>query len=82
MRRSLFESDLALRQNPFEWMWHVWRLLTAELWLRAQSSSLGNLELDPPPSPARVTRCEVLTSSFFPTSSGDSGSMLSTQAHC
>jgi asparagine synthase (glutamine-hydrolysing) len=40
MRRSLFDSDTLRRTEPFRWMWQVWRLLTAELWLQAQTSPL------------------------------------------
>ena len=58
MSRALFDSDVALRENPFRWMWQVWRLLTAELWIRAQSSPVGDLALDPPPSRARVAILE------------------------
>ncbi len=54
MRAALFDSDQALRRNPFQWMWQVWRLLTAELWLRSQNSSLGELGLNPPPSKAQI----------------------------
>jgi asparagine synthase (glutamine-hydrolysing) len=35
MRRALFEEGEARRQDPFRWMWLVWRLLNAELWLRS-----------------------------------------------
>jgi asparagine synthase (glutamine-hydrolysing) len=35
MRRTLFERDDARRGEPFRWMWLVWRLLNAELWLRS-----------------------------------------------
>jgi asparagine synthase (glutamine-hydrolysing) len=45
MRGALFERDEAQRRDPFRWMWLVWRLLNAELWLR----SLGTgLDLRPP----------------------------------
>ncbi len=54
MRRALFESDLELRERPFRWMWQVWRLLTAELWLRAQSGANGALAPDPAPSTAQL----------------------------
>ena len=39
LRRTLFESDRLRRAEPFRWMWHVWRLATAECWLRSQSGS-------------------------------------------
>ncbi len=38
MRRALFDSDELRRENRFRWMWQVWRLLTAELWLRSLAS--------------------------------------------
>jgi asparagine synthase (glutamine-hydrolysing) len=43
MRRSLFEQDRLRRERPFQWMWYVWRLLTAECWLRSQSGRLGEV---------------------------------------
>jgi asparagine synthase (glutamine-hydrolysing) len=39
MRRTLIERPGASREDPFRWMWQVWRLLTAECWLRAQTRS-------------------------------------------
>jgi asparagine synthase (glutamine-hydrolysing) len=42
MRSSLFDSDALRRSSPFRWMWQVWRLLTAELWLRWQVSPVGS----------------------------------------
>jgi asparagine synthase (glutamine-hydrolysing) len=44
MRRALFDSDTLRRGSPFRWMWQVWRLLTAELWLRSQESPIGSLQ--------------------------------------
>jgi asparagine synthase (glutamine-hydrolysing) len=41
MRRALFDSDTLRRSSPFRWMWQVWRLLTAELWLRSQIEGGG-----------------------------------------
>lgn len=55
MRRALFDSDRQLRSDPFRWMWQVWRLITAELWLRAQGLPAGELlPLDSPASPAHI----------------------------
>jgi asparagine synthase (glutamine-hydrolysing) len=34
---ALFETDRLRREQPFRWMWQIWRLLTAEFWLRAQA---------------------------------------------
>lgn len=39
LRRALFDSDEQRRAQPFRWMWQVWRLTTAECWLRAQTST-------------------------------------------
>lgn len=45
MEGELFDSDALLKRNPFRWMWSIWRLLNAELWL--QSVSAGNLLTEP-----------------------------------
>ena len=66
MRRSLFDSDLQRRRDPFRWMWQVWRLLTVELWLRAQASPAAELRLSPPPSPVQVTIQPSRPSYLFP----------------
>jgi asparagine synthetase B (glutamine-hydrolysing) len=55
MRRALFEGDEARRQDPFRWMWLVWRLLNAELWLR----SLGAGASLPAPATLADTRVVV-----------------------
>jgi asparagine synthase (glutamine-hydrolysing) len=34
MQRQLFEGNGGVAYGSFRWMWLVWRLLTAELWLR------------------------------------------------
>jgi asparagine synthase (glutamine-hydrolysing) len=34
---GLLDSDSVRRQQPFRWMWQLWRLATAECWLRAQA---------------------------------------------
>ncbi len=36
LQRILFDTDRYRREQPFRWMWQVWRLLTAECWLRTQ----------------------------------------------
>jgi asparagine synthase (glutamine-hydrolysing) len=36
MRRDLLDSDRRRHEQPFRWMWQVWRLCTAECWLRSQ----------------------------------------------
>jgi asparagine synthase (glutamine-hydrolysing) len=38
VQRALFDSDRLRREQPFQWMWQVWRLTTAECWLRAQAN--------------------------------------------
>ncbi len=54
MRVALLDSDVERRADPLTWMSRVWRLLTAELWLRAQVSPDSTPHLDPPVSPARL----------------------------
>lgn len=55
IQRALFDTDLELRASPFRWMWQVWRLITAECWLRAQAHPVDKpLPLELPTSPARV----------------------------
>jgi asparagine synthetase B (glutamine-hydrolysing) len=55
LRRTLLDSDRELRESPFRWMWQVWRLATAEIWLRAQSGhDWAPPALAAKPSPARV----------------------------
>ena len=41
MRGDLLASDLQRRSDPFRWMWQVWRLITAECWLRAEARPKG-----------------------------------------
>jgi asparagine synthase (glutamine-hydrolysing) len=43
VRRELLDSDRLRREQPFEWMWKVWRLSTAECWLRAQADPGGDV---------------------------------------
>jgi asparagine synthase (glutamine-hydrolysing) len=80
MRRALFDSDAGLRENPFRWMWQVWRLLTAELWLRSQGSPIGSLKPNPPPSRARIAIASgVASPTFFPLDHGGASSRLAQQ---
>lgn len=65
MRRALFDSDALRRDDPFRWMWQVWRLLTAELWLRSQASPLGFLKALPAVSPARIEASRATASTTF-----------------
>jgi asparagine synthase (glutamine-hydrolysing) len=53
MERALFGGGLR-DAEPFRWMWQVWRLLTMELWLRAQASPASPAGLSVPVSPARI----------------------------
>jgi asparagine synthase (glutamine-hydrolysing) len=41
VQRDLFDTDRHRHEQPFRWMWQVWRLSTAECWLRAQANSDG-----------------------------------------
>lgn len=66
MRSELLDSEALLRDNPFRWMWQVWRLLTAELWLRSQQGSLEDLNLKSLLSPAKVSTRPLASSSLFP----------------
>jgi asparagine synthase (glutamine-hydrolysing) len=66
MRAELLDSEAFLRQAPFRWMWQVWRLLTAELWLRFQSGPLDRLDPKSLPSPAKVAIRPLAPSYLFP----------------
>lgn len=41
VRRQLFEGRGGTAYGSFQWMWFVWRLLTAELWLRFERAPRG-----------------------------------------
>jgi hypothetical protein len=43
VQHALFDTDLERRNNPFRWMWQVWRLVTIECWLRSQTSPAGGV---------------------------------------
>jgi len=71
MRSDLLDSGSYRREQPFRWMWQVWRLATAECWLRAQADPLASV------LPAGVSACATdlvlehtdagsATSYFFP----------------
>jgi asparagine synthase (glutamine-hydrolysing) len=66
MRRVLLEGDALRRRQPFRWMWQLWRLLTAELWLRSQASAGLRSGPNPPPSLARVEIRASRASYLFP----------------
>jgi asparagine synthase (glutamine-hydrolysing) len=56
VERALFDPASELRGQPFRWMWQLWRLTTAECWLRAQADGGGDaLSATVCPSPARVS---------------------------
>jgi asparagine synthase (glutamine-hydrolysing) len=44
MEAALFGTKAVSRGDEFRWMWQVWRLLTAEVWLRSLASVNGLLE--------------------------------------
>lgn len=70
MRSQLLDSDVLLREQPFSWMWQVWRLLTAELWLRAQHGSLPDLASGLLLSKPSITARNGAPSSLFPPCQG------------
>jgi hypothetical protein len=37
LRQTFFVDSRLRADQPFQWLWHVWRLASAECWLRAQS---------------------------------------------
>ncbi len=54
--RALFDESPYQRPDPFRWMHQVWRLVTAECWLRAQADPTGELlPAGVTPSAARVS---------------------------
>jgi asparagine synthase (glutamine-hydrolysing) len=56
VRSALFDASSRERAGDFRWMHQVWRLLTAEFWLRAQRDPGGfSLAGVLQPSPARVS---------------------------
>ena len=54
METSLFGTEEVRKEEEFRWMWEVWRLLTAEVWLRSLSGPKGFPEPKTPPSAARI----------------------------
>ncbi len=69
VRRALLEPSPVTGADSFAWMHHVWRLVTAECWLRAQSNRAGDSLADVlRPSRARVAVADA--SSTAPTSNG------------
>ncbi len=67
VRRALLDTDQEFRSSPFRWMWQVWRLTTAECWLRAQQHSVsGMLAPEMHLSPARIAIRPAPPSYVFP----------------
>jgi asparagine synthase (glutamine-hydrolysing) len=54
MRAALLDTDRLRRSDPLGWMSRVWRLVTAELWLRTQGGGGSSAGLGERPSAARV----------------------------
>jgi asparagine synthase (glutamine-hydrolysing) len=80
MRCALFDSDTLRRNSPFRWMWQVWRLLTAELWLRSQASPIGSPGPLPAASRPQIAAGTVAASTTFsPLDQCDASSRLSQQ---
>jgi asparagine synthase (glutamine-hydrolysing) len=53
--RAMFGADAQRREQPLRWMWQLWRLTSAECWLRSQASAEGRMpEAALYASPARV----------------------------
>jgi asparagine synthase (glutamine-hydrolysing) len=55
IRRQLFEGRGGVPYGSFRWMWLVWRLLTAELWLRHERAPRTEPPCIAPRSMPRVT---------------------------
>lgn len=79
MRCALFDSDALRRESPFRWMWQVWRLLTAELWLRSQASPGGALKAPPAASPAQIAADTPVSTTFSPLDQVEASSRLGPQ---
>ncbi|MGN6586627.1 MAG: asparagine synthetase B family protein [Solirubrobacterales bacterium] len=56
MADALFGADAVSKEEPFKWMWQVWRLLGAELWLRSLKQGNGFLE---PSTAISASRIEI-----------------------
>jgi asparagine synthase (glutamine-hydrolysing) len=54
MEAALFGTPGVPKEDEFRWMWQVWRLLTAEIWLRSLRSGDGSAEPKTPLSEPRV----------------------------
>jgi len=54
MKAALFGTEEVRKGDEFRWMWQVWRLLTAEVWLRSLAAANGSAKPNAPLSGARV----------------------------
>lgn len=54
MTSALFGTGSVGERDEFRWMWQVWRLLTAEVWLRSLAAGNRFAEPNTPLSEARV----------------------------
>jgi hypothetical protein len=54
MEAALFGTAEVPKEGEFRWMWQVWRLLTAEVWLRSLARGNGFAEPKTPLSEPRV----------------------------
>jgi asparagine synthase (glutamine-hydrolysing) len=66
MEAALFGPESVLRGDPFGWMWQVWRLLNAEVWLRSLGAENGFPERFSAPSATSVTVRSGSASYLFP----------------
>jgi asparagine synthase (glutamine-hydrolysing) len=67
MARELFAGEKMRREDPFRWMWSVWRLLNAELWLRSLRRGNGAARPDLRVSSRRIEVVAHERSYLFPT---------------
>jgi hypothetical protein len=54
MEASLFGIGEVRKEDEFRWMWQVWRLLSAEVWLRSLTAGDGSAERNLAMTPARI----------------------------
>ncbi len=48
LERTLFASDRLKREQPFRWIWQLWRVVNAECWLRVQAGRPIELQASAP----------------------------------
>jgi len=69
IERALFDDASQRREQPFRWMWQLWRLTTAECWLRAQANRGGEiLSTTLQASPARIDLTSMSSTAAEPAS--------------